>query len=372
MPSSKQWGAAFGDDSVPSPSSQVAQKTGLRSEMAWQAALKQSGGPEAHPSTPTSRSPANLSTANPKSPPTSQHGTPGSGTGRMSDSLFGPSQEAPEGWLQKTPCGYWVGPVFIPRAWLTDKFPEARLDQSVLWTFYYSRLIMAAIPLLVVFIAFIVSVSVPTCKCALSHPPCTTLNCCAFDQSPESRIQNPEPHEIARVPCTIVQYSADASCICSWDQDKTTHSNKWLPNRLDDLWGPFLCFSLISSALITDAYMLHPLQLCMRSPVLAVWDGTMKHFLGRRSKKLVVYLLGLKPDHFSDPPVFKPQHYQRTMYIVDRATEEEDERRQKVLSVFGHGKGEVIETDGGKRYLRIEGAELQEIIFDVRTASFCT
>jgi hypothetical protein len=138
------------------------------------------------------------------------------------------------------------------------------------------------------------------------------------------------------------------------------------------LWGPFLCLTLTSIALIIDAYMLHPLQLCMRSPVLAVWDGTIKHFLGRRLKKLAVYLLGLKPDHFSDPPVFKPQHYQRTMYIVHRVAEEEDERRQKVLSVFGHGKGEVIETDGGKRYLRIQGVELQEIIFDVRAAWFYT
>jgi hypothetical protein len=193
----KQWAAASGDGSIHSLSSQAAQKPGFHSEMAWMGALKQSGGHAAKPSTPTSHSPANLSTANPKTPLASaaydnspQHSAPGSCVGRLSGPKFVPSQEAPEGWLQKTPCGYWVGPVFIPRAWLTDKFPEERLDQSVLWTFYYSRLIMAAIPVLVVFIAFIVSASVPTCKCEPSHPPCTPLCCCAFSPCLEPRIQS--------------------------------------------------------------------------------------------------------------------------------------------------------------------------------------
>lgn len=53
---------------------------------------------------------------------------------------------------------------------------------------------------------------------------------------------------------------------------------------------------------------------------------------------------------------------------MDEAEEAgEEERRANVIEAFGHGQGEVIETDGGKRYLRTAGGqELQEIIFDVR------
>jgi hypothetical protein len=76
-----------------------------------------------------------------------------------------PSTDPPEGWLQKTPCGYWVGSVFIPRAWLTDKFHEARLDQAMLWTMYFSRALTAAIPIAITFVALVVSVSKKGCEC---------------------------------------------------------------------------------------------------------------------------------------------------------------------------------------------------------------
>ena len=86
--------------------------------------------------------------------------------------FFGPSEATPEGWLQKTPSGYWVGSVFIPRAWLTDKFHEGRLDPAMLWTFYFSRILTAVIPILITFIALIVSVSKKGCECA--HPSSAT------------------------------------------------------------------------------------------------------------------------------------------------------------------------------------------------------
>lgn len=82
---------------------------------------------------------------------------------------FPPSDAAPEGWLQKTPCGYWVGSVFIPRAWLTDKFQEDRLDPAMLWTFYFSRILTATIPIVITFVALIVSVSKKGCECASPH-----------------------------------------------------------------------------------------------------------------------------------------------------------------------------------------------------------
>jgi hypothetical protein len=75
-----------------------------------------------------------------------------------------PSMDAPRGWVQQTPCGYWVGSVFIPCAWLTDKFDETRLDEAMMWTRYYSRIIMAAIPIFILFISYLASIS-ETCRC---------------------------------------------------------------------------------------------------------------------------------------------------------------------------------------------------------------
>jgi hypothetical protein len=74
--------------------------------------------------------------------------------------------DPPEGWLQKTPNGFWVGSVFIPKAWLTDKFHEGRLDQAMLWTMYFSRVLTAAIPIAITFVALVVSVSKKGCECA--------------------------------------------------------------------------------------------------------------------------------------------------------------------------------------------------------------
>lgn len=155
---------------------------------------------------------------------------------------------------------------------------------------------------------------------------------------------------------------------CRWGQ-RTTQSSKWLPRDLNDVWGPLLCFSLMSVALMADSYFLHPLQLCMRSPVLPVWDGTLRHFLGAHSKRLLVWALRLPPDRFVDPPVLKPQHYQRTMYnFEEEEAAGEAERNAKVLQAFADSGGAVLQTDAGKRYLRTEGNDLQEIVFDVRPA----
>ena len=79
------------------------------------------------------------------------------------------SIESPTGWLQKTACGYWVGSVFIPCAWLTDKFARERLDQAMLWTFYYSRLIMLGVPIALLFVSWLVSVSRDECRCTPRH-----------------------------------------------------------------------------------------------------------------------------------------------------------------------------------------------------------
>ena len=124
---------------------------------------------------------------------------------------------------------------------------------------------------------------------------------------------------------------------------------------------------------MADSFFLHPLQLCMRSPVLPVWDGTLRHFLGNHSKRFLIWVLKLPPDRFADPPILKPQHYQRTMYnYVEEEAEGEAERNAKVLQAFGASGGTVLRTDAGKRYLRTDGKDLQEIIFDVRLLAACT
>jgi hypothetical protein len=45
-----------------------------------------------------------------------------------------------------------------------------------------------------------------------------------------------------------------------------------------------------------------------------------------------------------------------------------EEQRRKMQAAFGGNKGEVIETDGGRHYLRTgkDLKDLQEIVFDVR------
>ena len=74
----------------------------------------------------------------------------------------------PRGWLQRTQHGFWAGPVFMPNAWLTDKFDETRLPHAMAWSFYTSRLLTVSIPIVIMFISFIVSVADSNCRCA--HP----------------------------------------------------------------------------------------------------------------------------------------------------------------------------------------------------------
>jgi hypothetical protein len=152
-------------------------------------------------------------------------------------------------------------------------------------------------------------------------------------------------------------------CCCRWGHT-TAQSSKWLPNGFDDFWGPLLCFALITTALFVDAIFLQPLQLCMRAPVLPVWDGTLKHILGKRSQQLVTWLFKLDPGYMEDVQPTEPQHYQRTMYRVDQQVEDAKWQR---LETFGQEQGgDVVRTDGGTWYLRTDSGHLLEIVFDVR------
>ena len=133
--------------------------------------------------------------------------------------------------------------------------------------------------------------------------------------------------------------------MCRWGENRTL-SSLWLPSGFVDLWGPFLCFTLLSTALMTDSIMLHPLQLCMRSPVLPVWDGSLRHMLGRQSKKFVIWLFGLPPDHYEEPRPVKPEHYQRTMYKFAAGEEDEAERvRPIMLANYNRSVGFLISDD---------------------------
>ena len=151
---------------------------------------------------------------------------------------------------------------------------------------------------------------------------------------------------------------------CRWGH-ATTQSNQWLPAGFDDFWGPLLCLTLILVAVTADAFLLQPLQLCMRSPVMPVWNGTLKQLLSPRTSRLITRLFGLPDDRFKHarPPL--PEHYQRTMFRVDKRVNEVKQRR---LEKFGQEQGgDVIRTDAGVWYLRMENEPLLEIVFDVRS-----
>lgn len=157
--------------------------------------------------------------------------------------------------------------------------------------------------------------------------------------------------------------SGTARAPCRWGH-ATTQSNQWLPAGFDDFWGPLLCVSLIIVAVTADAFLLQPLQLCMRSPVMPVWDGTLKQLLTSHTGRLLMRVLNQPADRFerAQPPL--PQHYQRTMFRVDKRVTEANQRR---LEKFGQEEGgDVIRTDAGVWYLRMENEPLLEIVFDVR------
>jgi hypothetical protein len=114
-----------------------------------------------------------------------------------------------------------------------------------------------------------------------------------------------------------------------------------------------------------DAVFLQPLQLCMRAPVLPVWDGTLKHVLGKRSQRRVTWFFNLAPGYMEDAQPTEPQHYQRTMYRVDQPVED---AKRRMLETFGKEQsGDVIRTDTGIWYLRTDSGHLLEMVFDVRS-----
>ena len=73
--------------------------------------------------------------------------------------------EEPTRLLGETQNGFFVGQYFIPKAWMTDKCRKERLPQFQMWNMYYSRILMALIPIILLFIAFIFSASQPSCRC---------------------------------------------------------------------------------------------------------------------------------------------------------------------------------------------------------------
>ena len=63
-------------------------------------------------------------------------------------------------YLGRTPHGFFLGDVFVPRAWTVDKCEADKLDPWLRWNFVYSRCIIVMVPLLSLMASFIVASNV--------------------------------------------------------------------------------------------------------------------------------------------------------------------------------------------------------------------
>lgn len=162
---------------------------------------------------------------------------------------------------------------------------------------------------------------------------------------------------------------------CTMLCSSPTSASKIVPEGFGVSWGPLVSCFVISIVTTFDALYLHPKQMCMRGPVMKLWDGTFRFAFLYRVPVLGPFLQskgGVHLDILKAHRMRLPEPHQRSMFQVSRESSISEDAaysnlRAKIVQKFTEEEHSLFETPDGRFFTKGAKGILMEITLDVRT-----